>query len=768
MAGPGSFAGKSDFASVGFSPTYHLSYRAFKLSNDRDILLPAMNASAAGPLTRVSFYEIAGKAGSYRGRMANGRWIAFDRSTGLNWLTLAAELDAAIAITPDLSGQGGWKVDVGDGPQDVYYSVEQFAPILTLNPSESAGTVFAATVVTPSLATMRANGGRNADLSGVILDGADLSGIDFTGADFSQASLDGATCTATVFKSCRFEAASWGSATADAAVLDAADFTGADLSGAAWGRPASATGIVLTNCRAGGARLGDKSAALAMAGANLTGGDFTGADLSKAVLTGATLGRGSFERCRFDGADLSGADLTGGFFLGASMRGSASLARVRAQGANFVRADLSGADLSKAQMGSRTFLFYLAESFAADLDRYSFPQPGLIQAFSQNGVTLSQTAPVVVVAAGEAWQIDDPDHGPFTLGRNDQGTISVYRDTTLPPATLSGATLTGVNAASADFAGADLSGVIWNGSGASLDHATLGGATFAGSLLVGIDLTQAVLSGTDFSGAVLCQAKFLRTAIAAGRDGGVTRFDGAHLEGAAFDDASNLGGGYFRAAVALYEGVPLFRLPASAAKDLTPAGLAALAPLFVAAGFPIGATATIATVDFWTLDNAADPDRSSPRSYRVELLGANYQVFDGANAVFLFTLNAAFASQLRRATASAQLVSAFATAGFSLAAAAPITSGRNWQIRAGEDAGFAGPANYGQFTVTCGDGDLPVCGSVLLRLRDFDAYPTGIAFAGTSRFDRSLSADTVGPAGYPYRFVTEGRIGLLDYLTLAS
>lgn len=764
MAKPGAFAGKSDLATVGFATTYYLSWGSFRLGDDT-LLLPAVNQTATGALTQVVFYETA-TAGVYNCQLANGQWIAFATDIGLNWLTLSPQFADAIAITLDPAGQGGWTVDVGQGAQKVYYSVEQNAPILTLNPSSSSGTEFAPTVVTPSLAQMKASDGKGVDLTGVWFEDADLSGIDFTGADFTDTHMDGATCTGTTLSECKFIRTTWGCATADDATLDKADFTEADLTDAAWGAPKSAKSMVLSKVKAAGATLGNATKAVPMDGAVLSDGDFTGADLSKLSLKAANLGSGTFLNAKLDGVDLTGADLTRGLFQGALIRKDAVLAKVTGQGANFIGANLSGADLTKARMGSRAFLFTLDGSFADVLDGNSFPTPALVSTFSSNGVTLSDTAPIEVLAEGKAWAIDDPTNGPFSLSVDEQGTIPVYRDTNLPPAVLSSAVLSGANASSANFTGADLTGVQWNGSGSSLDHAELTGASLADSLLVDLDLTQAYLSGATLSRAILSNANLDGTVIASGPSGEATRFDGTHLEGASFGAATILLGGFYQAAIALYDGVPLFELPLTAKSDLTDSGLQNLASDFAKAGFPFGDTAAIDTVEFWRIDNTADPDHSSPRAYQVELLGGKYQVFDGDTAKFLFTLNPSFAAQLNASTASAQLVSAFSTAGFSLADSAPIASGSKWQITAGSDAGYGGTANYGYFTVTETSDALPVYGSVLLKLRDWDVYPTGIAFAGTSAFDKALSPDTVGPAGLPYRLVQTGQLSLTAYLTL--
>ncbi|MGD1879215.1 MAG: pentapeptide repeat-containing protein [Kiloniellaceae bacterium] len=769
MPSMGLFAGKRVFASSGVAKLLYLSYQGFTVPDGRQLLLPAMNQTSETANSYLTLYAAGSGGDVFYCQMPDGQWIAFDASIGLNWLTLSPDPGAAIAITFEASGGTLiWKTDVGKGLQQIYYSIEAFAPILTLNPSASGGTLFVPTVITPSLAELKQKGGRGANLAGVNLEGADLSGIDFTEADFSGARLEGATCRGTVFTAAKCPKVIWGSAVADDAVFDAADFSGADLNGAAWGTPASAKGIDLTGCQAIGAVLGSKGGSLQMAAAKLGQGVFIGADLRGTKLMGASLGSGNFEGCLFDGADLSDADLTRGFFLRASFKDKTVLTNVKAQAANFIGADLRGATLSRAQLGSRAFLFYLDATFAGTLNTNKFPQPDLIAAFAQNGITLAGSAPVLVIVKDKAWQIEDNTSGPFALNLNVQGSISVFRNVSLPAATLAGANCAGAVATSANLVGADLSGVRWNGSGSTLDHAELTGASFNDALLVALDLTQANLSGADFSNAIICQANMQKTVIDSAGAANPTRFGRAQLQGAQFGAATVLSAGFYRAGIALDLGVPLFFLPLSAKAELTPQKLENLSGDFDNAGFPFGTGATVRNVELWILDNAADPNPSSPPTYSVELNSGKYQVFDGADGRYLFELNPSLAPQLRKAEASTQLVSGFTAANHSLAVGAPISSASPWRITAGREPVFAGPVNYGYFTVTEGPEILTVLGSILLRLRDWTDYPGGVAFGGTSAFAAALASDVVGPAGMPYAYVTSGHVTLTEFLLLST
>lgn len=765
MAAPGEFAGKQSFASSGVDSLVYLSYMEFRRSGG-SILLPAMNATSMGDSTLVTLYQVTDTSDQFFCQLANGQWISLDYTTGLNWLTLDPDPSKAIKISFSGTQQNRvWKVDIGNGPQQVYYSVEQAAPLLTLNEASGSGRSFAVTITTASLSLMRKSGGKQANLKSVDFEGQDLSYIDFTQADFTKANLNGANCDNTTLTQAIMSKIVWGSATANNAVLDHADFTGAILTDAAWGKPKSAQAVNLSLVNAERAVLGDNDTALPMEKSNFTGANFASADLSKVNLTQATLSGARFDHCTFNGAILDNANLSRSLFLGASLR-NCSLISITAQGANFTRADLSSAVLTRAQMGSRAFLFYLESSFVSALNSDKFPQSNLITAFQKHGVSLSDTAPIIVVAISKAWIIEDANTGPFTLSFDQNGSIGVYRQTSAAPAVLVQATCSDTKASSANFVGANMEGVAWYGAGATLDHADLEAVNLSNALMVGTDLTQAFLSGANFTNTILSQAKMSGTIVASGLVANATQFNGVHIEGLNFDDATLISAVFVSAGIALPMGVPLFTMPGSETPNLNNAGLSKLSHYFSAAGFPFGENATIATVTFWNIDNSSNPDHSSPASYDIELGGTKYLVFDGANGGYLFTLNSSFSSQLRQPIASAVLVSGFQTAGYSLVEGAPISSGSKWMITADSNSGFLRNVNYGYFFIFADTDNLTVYGSVLLRLRDWGNYPEGVAFSGTSQFYSSLAPQVIGPAGFPYALVKSGEISLLDYLML--
>lgn len=767
MAAPGEFAGKQSFASTGVEAFVYLSYMEFRLGNGRSILLPAMCATSLSKSTLVTLYQVPQSSDQYFCQLANGQWISFDASTGLNWLTLDENPDNAIPISFSGTTQNRvWKIDIGNGPQQVYYSTETAAPLLTLNETPSSGEAFTVSITTPSLASMRVSGGKNADLENVDFDSQDLSNIDFTQANFSNARLNGANCDNTVLTKAIFHHTVWGSATANNAVLDEADLTTAVLTDAAWGKPKSAKNITLSSVQAERSTLGNHDTTLDMSGAVVTGANFSHADISNVDLTRATLSDSRFDGCIFNGSKLDHAKLRQSLFLHAKLR-NCTLTHVSAQGANFTGADLSYAVLTKAQLGSRSFLFYLDSKFISVLDNNSYPQPSLISAFASHGVSLSDQAPIIVIIESKSWMIEDDDTGPFSLLIDENGMIGVYRQTDLAPASLAQAICLDTQASSANFAGANMVGIAWYGTGATLDHADLQSANLSNSLMVSTNLTQAFLSGANFTNSILCQANMSGTVVASGCVAEPTQFNYAHTEGVSFDDATLISANFVSAGIALPMGVPLFTMPCSERSNLNNAGMPKLSPFFTAAGFPFGDNATIETVKFWDINNAADPDKSSPASYVVELSAGKYQVFDGINGRYLFLLSSTFAPQLNAATASATLVSGFQSAGYSLVEGAPISSGSKWMITAAPDSGFIRNVNYGYFTIFANTDNLNVYGSVLLKLRDWSNYPGGIAFSGTSQFDLSISSQVLGPAGYPYSLVKSGEISLLDYLFMA-
>ncbi|HEY2578992.1 MAG TPA: pentapeptide repeat-containing protein [Streptosporangiaceae bacterium] len=755
--GPGQFAGKTAFGSSQGGAAVYLTTLTIKNS---PLELPAMSATGITGKERCILYARPG--GSLRIQMGeNLLWIGF--LADLGWLVLTADAGQAVdlVLAGNPPGQR-WQVHTPDGLATVMYTLNYPTPILTINSGPDSFDTFEPHVVTPSLDQIRqAKVCRDGDLRSVYLAGQDMSGVDFTGASFTAANLAGAVLDKATLTRTGFQGATLTGVRLDGAVLEQADLSGAKLNGTAWGSPAQARRIVLTNCSARGATLGGQPAPLDCTGANLASGDFTGADLRGLLLTDAQAGGAILVGTRLDKAVLDNANLTGAIAQRAVLRG-ASLRNARAQGASFVRADLSGADLTRAQLGARAYLFALPGSFASQLDKIPYVTPDLVKAFAGHGVTLSPEDPVIVLMVGKRWQIEDVN-GPYDLLANAGGTIDVFSaHPGQRPAVLRGAVCEGTRAPGANLCGADLRGVQWFTSGATLDHADLESASLAGSMLVQTDFTQAYLSGADLSGCVLVQAVFRACLLSPGASGQAFSLEGSQLQGADFRDATLLGGLLVDAAVALPQGVPLFSLPSSDSGKLTPQRLHELSAAFAEAGYPLGTAPAVTEIRIWLLDNRADINPSAPRVYRVQTVAGQLRVFDDQASRYLFALRAGSGGLLNSPAAPPALVAEFSQNGYSLAAQAPITPQSYWEIRSGPDAPRAAPTAYPAMRVLPGAERLPVYGSVLVMLRDWPQFPAGLAFTATTALESALDPASLTPSGYPRAWVDQG---LLDWTT---
>jgi uncharacterized protein YjbI with pentapeptide repeats len=768
-APPGRFAGKVAFGSTTgsrylttWSPRAD-SELAAALGGERK-QLPAMAATSVTQGERCILYTQGD--GTLRVQLGSLLWVALEES--LSWLVLT--VDPAQAVPVVLGGNPlgrEMRVRTPDGLAPVVYTVDDPSPILTVDANDKTPDAFAPLQVTPSLdAILQSKSCRDGDLADVALSG-DLSGVDFGGAVLSGATLDGVTFgPGTKLAGAKLQRAKLSRVTCDGAVLDRADLSGATLDDVAWGVPASAKEIVLTGCSARRAKLGgDRKPGLNCTGANLGTGDFTGADLRNLVLTNAQAGGAILSGAKLDGAQLDGATLTGAVAVGASLR-EASLVGVKAQGASLARADLSSADLTRAELGANAYLFSLAGTLAENLDTHDYPQPDLIKAFKEKGVTLPAAA-VTAIQKGRRWKIAD-----YVLAVNAAGSIDVFR-TGQAPATLTGAVCQGTKAPGAGLAGADLRGVQWYTKQATLDHADLGGAVLAGSLLTGTDFAQAYLSGADLSGCVLIQTRFARCVVGPGANGQPFSLERSLLQGADFSDSTLQAALLVDAGVATPNGTPLFALPLSAQQSLTPQGLATLAPAFAKKGYPLGKSPTVTSVKTWFLDNSADKNSAAPRRYRVQTVANQLRVFDATSAKYLqFSLPPANERYLSSATAPPELVTAFNQAGRptnTLAAAAPIAAEAYWEVKAGSDAPQVKEASYPTMRIYAEPYAEPqrlqVYGCVTALLRDWQQYPNGLAFSATQGLDRALDAGSLGPSAYPRSLVTQGALDWTTFLT---
>jgi hypothetical protein len=272
----GEFAGKLAFASTGGSATNYLTTRTFP-SGGRTILMPVMSATTVGDKERCLFYQASG--GGLYIQLGDLSWVTLNADLG--WLCSSERFEDAtpVFLSGGPIGQT-LEIQTPNGRTKVWYTVDNPSPLLTVNEASGALCTFAPLAITPSLAELRRSGGQGADLVDANLNGAVLNGIDLTEANLSGAGLAQASCVATIFKRAKLKKAVLTDIRLDQAVLDNADLTGADLRATRWGRPASAQGIVLADCKAVGAVLGQADKPLNCRRAVLTGGDFRGADLS--------------------------------------------------------------------------------------------------------------------------------------------------------------------------------------------------------------------------------------------------------------------------------------------------------------------------------------------------------------------------------------------------------------------------------------------------------------------------------------------------------
>jgi uncharacterized protein YjbI with pentapeptide repeats len=753
------FAGKTVFGSTE-GGWYLTTWTAPGVSKRQ---LPAMAAKAATAKERCILY--AGTDGALRIQLASLLWVTLNEDLG--WLMLSADPAEAAAFTLAGTPPGQtWQVRISGGWAKIYYTVNNPSPILTTG--EGGLYAFAPIVVTPPLdAIVAAKACRDGDLAHVSLQGQNVTGVDFTGAVFASATLDGATFTGTTLTRAVLDRATVGSARFDGAVLDSSSFQGADLTDSAWGSPKSARRVVLTGCHARRATLGGQQPPkLDCTEASLATGDFRGANLTGLQLTKAEAAGANLAGCKLDDATLDGANLRGAVAVGASLTG-ASLVGVDAQSALFIRADFTRADLTRARMGARAYVFTLPGTFAAELDTYRYVQDDLAQKFLvPGGIKLSPNDEVEVLAKGARWRVLDPK-GPYDLILQAAGGIDVFNASPdLRPAVLRGAVCLQTKAPGASLSGADLRGVRWYSTPATLDHADLEGAVLAGSLLVQTDFTQAYLSGADLSGCVLVQALLKGCAIGPDTTRRPFSLEGALLQQTDFSATTLLAALVTDAAIALPQGVPLFSLDATARADLNAAGLTKLAPAFARAGYPLGNAPSITKVGIWLLDNSKDSDPNMPRTYRVQLVQEQLQVYDDARGGVLFELPSDDIDLLNAPTASQDLVDDFANAGYSLALGAPITAKGYSEIRTG-GAPAVGPAAYPRMRVYDGPDRLPVYGSVLVTLRDWSEYPQGLAFAPTVAIKDALNAASVAPSGYPRVWFDDGLIDWTALMTAA-
>ena len=437
-----------------------------------------------------------------------------------------------------------------------------------------------------------------ADFSNCNLTGSQFLGCNFTNANLTNANLTGATlqhCTldGALLNNCNLTHADLSSSTLFGTHLEGANlyatsvfktqfagaiFKGADLTNLAVVpgfeppsfykvplAPPSATNprTKLTGCRLNQSLIGNDWSMLDLTGATIL--DLSSPLSSKAnplkasyaVLTG--LNKNNFvglslENAVFDYAVLDGLALNSSGSRLTDLS-NASLIQASMHGTNLSGAILQGANMTGAQLGSLGQLFTLPTSFAADLNAGSSVDAALRSQFTQNGITLSATATLSILAPNRVWQLDDLGNNiAYTIRLEKTGDttdiLTVYIpavsaslvDAYMPNAVLTGANLYGVLASRAQF----------YGPAARVDgFAVLEGAEFNDANLSGLSLIEAHLYGANLSGAQLFNAKFNGARLTPSANGVATNLSGANLQGADFTDAQLYGANMENAAVAI-------------------------------------------------------------------------------------------------------------------------------------------------------------------------------------------------------------------------
>ncbi|HEY0998057.1 MAG TPA: pentapeptide repeat-containing protein [Streptosporangiaceae bacterium] len=297
------------------------------------------------------------------------------------------------------------------------------------------------------------------NLSGATLTGASFPGLDLmvvdwgkdvsaAGADFSHTVAAGLAMPSTVTGGKR--------ATFDNAAFTGADWSGCDLTSAslhnAFLTGANFSGATLTSAYLNGLQGGKSNDATVpgvdlsfahLPDANLNGANLNGANLSRAQIyimdTGASLLNADLTEADFSGADLTGANFGGpgsalagtnfdgailfqATFTGAALQRSpngipASMVGARLESATFSNVQFAGVGMSGARIAvaagqgqAGVPLFTIASGVpacVATLGQLKLPSvfTGPSGLFASAGSTLSDTAAVSVVTAGQFWTL---------------------------------------------------------------------------------------------------------------------------------------------------------------------------------------------------------------------------------------------------------------------------------------------------------------------------------------------------------------------------
>ncbi len=456
-------------------------------------------------------------------------------------------------------------------------------------------------------------------------------------------------------------------------------------------------------------------------------GQGRGVDLTDVVLDGLSAVGVDFTGARFTGASLQDADLSN------CLLGEADLRDTRLNGVFFDGALLDHANLSGATLGG----------------------PGWGAPRSARGIDLSFCQARGAILGSPSARLDCA-HANFSGGDFSHADLSRLQ--------LTGALLTDARLESCWLEGAVLDGADLRNVFAQ--RASLRKCSLKNILGSNANFTEADFSAADLSDSVLVDARFAGCTIRADGSARALSLAGAQIQGVDFSDSLLDGALLLGAGVALAQGVPLFRLPAVAWEYLTPEGIGGLAPLFARAGYPLGAAPILDMDRQWWLDNDRDTDLSHPRAYSVRRVGGQLEVFDASGALgHLFTLPGWASFGLDGVHPDASLITGFEMAGYGLSASANIDQVEDPRLHPAADAGIVGAFGYASFRLVRREQGVQVFGMAPLLMRDWPAYPAGVAFKATASLAAAMSPNSLGPAGYPRRALTPDSLDVEEFFT---
>lgn len=284
----------------------------------------------------------------------------------------------------------------------------------------------------------------------------------------------------------------------------------------------------------------------------LTRANFTNADLSAANLIYANLSNANFTNATLTAANLSRANLTG-----------ATLQNAFLYGTQLSYATLDDAKLKGAQLGSAQVPFTLLLEFQESLDQAQITD-ALRQFFAQKNMKLSAEANLTVQQTGHKWLIIDGKNKYDIINQGTQLNVYPY----LTAAVLANAMMRNAVFTNANLYAANLSGVQWYGSGAAADGANLEEVDLSNANLGSMNFSQTKLYGATLDYAILINANLQGAHLTASASNKQTSLASASLQGCNLT-AAELGSAVLtNAAIALENGVPLFRLDSKYGADL--------------------------------------------------------------------------------------------------------------------------------------------------------------------------------------------------------